>query len=476
MTGPTLPDFVWYTPNLTDDMHTGQPVDTEASELAGGEAFLSSFIPSVQGTTWYAQGGQIVIEWDEALDSDTSGLNGGSGGKVPTIVVSAVLKAAPVQDSTPVDTVGVLHTIEDVYGLAHLSGSSADGTIDSLLNRASVIMPPTTTTTSPSPTTTTAGTPSPTTAPPTTAPPTTAPPTTAPPTTAPPTTAPSTTPEPTSTNVTDVPEVGTSAQGLTATVSPAPAGGTVQFTVDGWTVGSAVPLSSDGTAVIAVYLADGPHLVQVGYSGSSVFDSSAVAKVVDVGQAPTSLLAAPPDRFGPDQLYRLSATLSSAGAPVSGAAVWFSGAGSALCIATTDASGLASCSIDEGSTDVFLLGTAGDTAAFGGDSTHLPAMGKSATDERDISGGTGSNGARASANGGQALSKATQSPASPASAAASDTPATLEVVHPVSRSGTGGLFVLLGLLGLGLVVLAALGRRRFVRAGLRHGRSTQSSA
>ena len=129
-----------------------------------------------------------------------------------------------------------------------------------------------------------------------------------------------------------------------------------------------------------------------------------------------------------------------------------------------------------GSTDVFLLGTAGDTAAFGGDSTHLPAMGKSATDERDISGGTGSNGARASANGGQALSKATQSPASPASAAASDTPTTLEVVHPVSRSGTGGLFVLLGLLGLGLVVLAALGRRRFVRAGLRHGRSTQSSA
>ena len=83
-----------------------------------------------------------MIEWDEALDSDSSGLNGGSGGQVPTIVVSATLKA--VQDSTSVDTVGVLHSIEDTYGLAHLGGSAADGTIDSLLQRP-IVPPPTTT-------------------------------------------------------------------------------------------------------------------------------------------------------------------------------------------------------------------------------------------------------------------------------------------------------------------------------------------
>ena len=77
LNGASPPDFVWYTPNLTDDGHTGVPTDTEANELAGTESFLSSFIPSVQATAWYKSGGQIIIEWDEALHTDTSGVNGG---------------------------------------------------------------------------------------------------------------------------------------------------------------------------------------------------------------------------------------------------------------------------------------------------------------------------------------------------------------------------------------------------------------
>jgi hypothetical protein len=73
---------------------------------------------------------------DEALDSDTSGLNGGSGGHIPTIVVSNSLKTKPVQDATPVDTVGILRSLEDTFGLPYLAGAAdaANGTIDSLLN------------------------------------------------------------------------------------------------------------------------------------------------------------------------------------------------------------------------------------------------------------------------------------------------------------------------------------------------------
>ncbi len=147
----SAPDFVWYTPNLTNDGHTGVPVDTSAQQLADTNAFLSTFVPSVQATSWYRAGGSIVIEWDEALGSDSSGLNGGTGGHVATIVVSAALAAHPQQDTTPVDTVGVLHSIEDSYGLSHLGGSSADGTIDSLLS----VQPPSTTTTTTAPSTTT---------------------------------------------------------------------------------------------------------------------------------------------------------------------------------------------------------------------------------------------------------------------------------------------------------------------------------
>jgi acid phosphatase len=129
------PDFVWYTPNLTDDGHTGVPVNTAAQQLADTETFLERFIPGVQATSWYRAGGEIVIEWDEALGSDSSGINGGAGGRVPTIVVSDALRASPRQDPTPVDTFGILRSLENRYGLPHLGNAAvaANGTIDALL-------------------------------------------------------------------------------------------------------------------------------------------------------------------------------------------------------------------------------------------------------------------------------------------------------------------------------------------------------
>ncbi len=135
LNGADPPDFVWYTPNITDDGHTGEPADTEANELAGAESFLSSFIPSVQATPWYQNGGQIIIEWDEALDSDSSGINGGSGGHVPTIVVSKFLAASPTTYLGSVSTGGILHSIEHVYGVPYLGDANvaANGNIDPLL-------------------------------------------------------------------------------------------------------------------------------------------------------------------------------------------------------------------------------------------------------------------------------------------------------------------------------------------------------
>jgi acid phosphatase len=125
LNGSSPPAFVWYTPNLIDDEHDGT--------VQQGDAFLSSFIPSVQATSWYKSGGQIIVEWDES-DTDNTGINGGDGGRVSTIVVSDALKANPRQSTENVDTAGVLHSIEDAYGLPHLGGSSGDGTIDALLN------------------------------------------------------------------------------------------------------------------------------------------------------------------------------------------------------------------------------------------------------------------------------------------------------------------------------------------------------
>jgi hypothetical protein len=96
---------------------------------------LSKLIPAVQATSWFRSSGQIVVEWDEA-DTENSGIDGGGGGHIPTIVISSALEAHPQSDATPVDTAGILRSIEDAYGLAHL-GTAADpanGNIDLLLS------------------------------------------------------------------------------------------------------------------------------------------------------------------------------------------------------------------------------------------------------------------------------------------------------------------------------------------------------
>jgi hypothetical protein len=135
----TPPSYVWYTPNLINDEHDGT--------VQQGDAFLSSFVPSVQATSWYKAGGEIIVTWDESNNDNTNG-----GGRVPTIVVSDALKASPKQSTSQVDTTGILNSIEDIYGLSHLS--SGTGNIDGLL-AGSGTSPTTTTTTRPPATTTT---------------------------------------------------------------------------------------------------------------------------------------------------------------------------------------------------------------------------------------------------------------------------------------------------------------------------------
>jgi acid phosphatase len=127
LNGANPPDFVWYSPNLIDDEHNGT--------VQQGDTFLSTFIPKVQSTSWYKSGGEIIVEWDES-DNDNSGINHSGGGHIPTIVVSTALKADPLHDATPVDTAGILRSIEGAYGLPYLGAATdaANGTIDALLN------------------------------------------------------------------------------------------------------------------------------------------------------------------------------------------------------------------------------------------------------------------------------------------------------------------------------------------------------
>jgi hypothetical protein len=143
----SAPDYVWYTPSLVNSGDTGT--------VQQADSFLSTLIPQIQATPWYQADGKIVIEWDES-NNDTTGINGTTGGgRVATIVVSAALHAHPQQDSTPVDTIGIVRSIETLYGLPFLSGAAnaANTNTDALL-APSVTPATSTTTTTVAPTTT----------------------------------------------------------------------------------------------------------------------------------------------------------------------------------------------------------------------------------------------------------------------------------------------------------------------------------
>ena len=153
-------------------------------------------------------------------------------------------------------------------------------------------------------------------------------------------------------------------------MSPAPDGGTVQFSVDGAVAGTAV-VSGTGSATLSVAMAVGTHAVRASYSGDAGFGASAVAENIAIGQDPSALVVAAPTPQGPES-FELRATLTSAGGPLPGATVWFASHGSELCSATTDRDGDAACTVSAGAGGLGDLTTAGVTATFGGDVGHLP--------------------------------------------------------------------------------------------------------
>ena len=112
----TLPSFIWLTPNLIHDMHDGT--------IADGDNFLKGVIPRIQASSWYAQGGAVIVTWDEGETEE----------QVALIVVSA--KTAGIGAFTGQGNhYGTLRSIEEEYGLPLLNNASdaSNGDIRALL-------------------------------------------------------------------------------------------------------------------------------------------------------------------------------------------------------------------------------------------------------------------------------------------------------------------------------------------------------
>ncbi len=141
----TLPSLSWVTPNNTNDGDTGSPT----ASLAAADRWLSNFLVTVQQSASYQAGNTMVlVTYDEGSGGDSKPgedctnqaldlpiANGVSAQQdschVPLFVVSPYTPAG-TSDSTFFDLYSVTKTVEDLFGLPHLS-HAADPQTTSLL-------------------------------------------------------------------------------------------------------------------------------------------------------------------------------------------------------------------------------------------------------------------------------------------------------------------------------------------------------
>ncbi len=109
-----LPPFIFYVPNLCNDGHhcSNATVDT----------YLATLIPTVQASSWYAEGGTIILTWDESNGEEL----------IPTIVVSA--QTGKQTYTAPGNHCGTLATVEDLYGVPRLGCAAGATTLAPLLS------------------------------------------------------------------------------------------------------------------------------------------------------------------------------------------------------------------------------------------------------------------------------------------------------------------------------------------------------
>jgi Carboxypeptidase regulatory-like domain len=158
LNGPNPPDFVQISPNGCNDGHGpetgGQPCqygETQSADLwFQGATNLEGVtptlgcptyclnLPAILSSSWYQSGGIIIITWDEAPLSDTSGggLPNTAGGQVATIVISSTSHGAFTSAG---NNYGILRAIEEKYGLPLLANAanSANGDLSGAFGSAS---------------------------------------------------------------------------------------------------------------------------------------------------------------------------------------------------------------------------------------------------------------------------------------------------------------------------------------------------
>ena len=126
LSGPRPPDFNWVVPDLVNS-------GGDNGTMNSGDSWLAGELPRIMATPWYRHNGQIVILYDTGYN-DSGGNGGASGGQIPLVVISAHDRGMGTI-STPVNTAGVLRSIEHAYGFPYIGNAAnpANGSLGGAL-------------------------------------------------------------------------------------------------------------------------------------------------------------------------------------------------------------------------------------------------------------------------------------------------------------------------------------------------------
>ena len=138
----TTPSYSFITPNLCHDGHDSPCVDGEPGGLQSADAFLQTWVPRIEASPAYAEGGMIVITFDEAESGDASaccneqpGPNtpnpggetpGPGGGRTGAVLISQHIQPGSTNKNA-YNHYSLLRSLENVFGLSHLGYANQSG-------------------------------------------------------------------------------------------------------------------------------------------------------------------------------------------------------------------------------------------------------------------------------------------------------------------------------------------------------------
>jgi hypothetical protein len=121
------PNLSYVVPDLCHDGHDATCADGGPGGLPAADAFLRAWVPRITRSPAFRRDGLLVITFDEAAD-DATGCCGQAqgGGRVGAVLLSPFARPGTMT-TRAYDHYGLLRTVEDAFGLAHLGAAGAAG-------------------------------------------------------------------------------------------------------------------------------------------------------------------------------------------------------------------------------------------------------------------------------------------------------------------------------------------------------------